>query len=196
MLAARGGESGVAAPLCLTQARRRVRIEQEREEQEQVLQVCTPLSSVHSSVPPAQVFLCKQPPPGAPRVPRTSPDFSPHWKPTGDIKAALSPAYIPGGKLPHGSPQVATSWGTSEGPSQLLPRQCRGRSLHRRLSLCHSPARCAGRGDLQPKSSSAPCSSSIIPACSPTPSPLFTPRTSTSPWGRAKARPSQGKPHH
>lgn len=60
VVAAQGGERDITALLCLTRARRRVRTEQEESKRK--------IRSVHTSVPPAQVFFPQQAAPQAPRV--------------------------------------------------------------------------------------------------------------------------------
>lgn len=110
-----------------------------RGEQEEDSQVCTPVSSVHTSIPPAQVFFPQQAVPGHSRSPPSpqggSPAARPTWKLTGDIKAATDPSLHSGGKFPRGCSQAATSQGIAVGWSQHLPRQCHGQSLHQQLPV-------------------------------------------------------------
>lgn len=109
---------------------------------------------MHTSIPPAQVFLPQQAAPGhssSPPSPQGGPSAAhPTWKLTADIKAAAEPSLHPGGKFPHRCPQAATSQGDAEGWSQHLPRQCHGQSLHQQLSLRNSPVHCTGRGIYSP----------------------------------------------
>lgn len=75
MVAAQGGERDIAALLCLTQARQRVRTEQEESKRKirrfaHPLAACTPLSHQHRYSSPSKQ---SQGTPGAPQAPRVVP---------------------------------------------------------------------------------------------------------------------------
>lgn len=197
VMAAQGGETAaspawdIAVPPCLTQEMQGVRTE--RDESSHAW-VCIPISSVTTSIPPAQVLLSRQAAPGRSRSPlRTA---HPTWRAIGDIKAAAEPSPHPGGKFPHRHPQVATGWGFAEGwePAPFLPAPRPG-SAPAGLPA-RQPSALRWQGGLQPKSSFACRSSSFIPACSPAPSPVFTPIPLTSPWGQVKPSQAREDQHH